>query len=65
MNKRIAKKKYKKALDVMSHGRKKGISVTIKNHGFVDEHGKECDPLETVGARYIQFKRPKIQYFKK
>lgn len=50
---------------MLCRGRKKGISVTIKNHGFVDEHGKECDPLETVGARYIQFKRPKIQYFKK
>lgn len=63
MNKRIAKKRYKKAIDAMLHGRKVGTSVLIKNMGVVDEHGKECD-ISEPGARAILFKRPQIQYFR-
>ena len=63
MNKRIAKKKYKKALQTMETARKDGISVSIINQVFVDENGKECSP-EDKGARMIILKRPRIKYTK-
>lgn len=64
MNKRQAKKELKKAVNAILHGRKNGISVSIQTHGVIDENGKECDPMTTIGARYIQFKKPKIKYHK-
>lgn len=64
MNKRIAKKKYKKALDIAKTSRKTGIGVVIIGQIFVDENGKQCDAMEK-GSRLIILKRPKIQYFKK
>lgn len=63
MNKRIAKKKYKKALEIIKTSRKTGIGVTIINQIVVDENGKPCDVMEK-GSRLITLKRPKIQYFK-
>ena len=62
MNKRIAKKKLKQALKAMETGRQDGFSVMIKTQMYVDENGKECDPLETPNSRFIYLKRPKIQY---
>lgn len=62
MNKRIAKKKFKKALRKMESGRGDGVSVVIKTQTYVDRNGKECDPLETPNARFIHLKRPRIQY---
>ena len=62
MNKRIAKKKLKQALAAMETGRKDGFSVMIKTQAYVDQNGKECDPLETPNARYLHLRRPKIQY---
>lgn len=62
MNKRIAKKKYKMALEVMKTSRKTGIGVTIINQIAVDENGRPCDAMEK-GSRIIILKRPKIQYF--
>lgn len=62
MNKRIAKKKYKKALEVMKTSRKTGIGVAIINQIAVDKNGKQCDVMEK-GSRIITLKRPKIQYF--
>ena len=61
MNKRIAKKKYKKALDVMNTSRRTGTRVLIINQAFVDKNGKPCNPQDE-GSRFITFKRPKIQY---
>lgn len=63
MNKRIAKKKYKKALEVLKIGRKTGVGVTITTRAFVDKNGKPCN-LEDEGSRFITFKRPKIKYIK-
>lgn len=65
MNKRIAKKKLKKVMSIMTHGSKNGVSVIIKNQAYVDKNGKECNPLENPGGRFILLKRPKIQYFRK
>lgn len=62
MNKRIAKKKYKKALEVMKTSKKTGIGVAIINQIAVDKNGKQCDAMEK-GSRIITLKRPKIQYF--
>lgn len=62
MNKRIAKKKYKKALEVIKTSRKTGIEVTIINQIAVDKNGKPCDAMEKE-SRIITLKRPKIQYF--
>ena len=59
MNKRIAKKNLK-----MQSGRGDGVSVIIKTQAYVDKNGKECDPLEAPNARFIQLKRPKIQYIR-
>lgn len=61
MNKRIAKKKYKKALELMKNGRETGITVTIINQIYVDENGKTCNPQDK-GSRLITLKRPKITY---
>lgn len=63
MNKRQAKKRYKKALHDMKTGRKRGISVSIINHGYVDKNGKDCSHA-TEGARLIYFKRPRITYYR-
>lgn len=63
MNKRIAKKNYKKALQTMEAVRKDGVSVSIINQVFVDKNGKECNP-EDKGARLITLKRPRIKYIK-
>lgn len=63
MNKRIAKKRYKKALNAMRYYIP-GISmVSITNYIFVDKNGKECDPAQE-DARYIKLRRPKIRYVK-
>ena len=62
MNKRIAKKKYKKALEAMKTSKKTGIGVAIINQIAVDKSGKQCDAMEK-GSRIITLKRPKIQYF--
>lgn len=63
MNKRIAKKKYKEALEKSQTSAKNGISVSIVNQIFVDQNGKECSP-ETEGARLIMLRRPRIVYSK-
>ena len=62
MNKRIAKKKYKKALEIMKTSRKTGITVKIINQISVDTNGKICGAMEK-GSRIITLKRPKILYF--
>lgn len=64
MNKRIAKKNFKKVFKEMESIRGNGVSVIIKTQVYVNENGKECDPLETQNARFIQLKRPKIQYIR-
>ena len=73
MNKRIAKKNLKKAFKEMESrlgrifsviSRGNGVSVIIKTQAYVDKNGKECDPLETPNTRFIQLKRPKIQYIR-
>lgn len=63
MNKRIVKKKYKKALEAIKTSRKTGVAVVIINQIFVDENGKPCDAMKK-GSRIITLKRPKIQYIK-
>lgn len=63
MNKRIAKKKYKQALEARRTARKTGISVMIINQIFVDENGKPCDAMKK-GSRLITLKRPMIRYIK-
>ena len=63
MNKRIAKKKYKQALEARKTARKMGISVVIINQMIVDKNGKPCDAQEK-GSRWITLKRPKIRYIK-
>lgn len=62
MNKRIAKKKLKKAIKDMRNARKTGVAVMITTHAFVNEHGKECSPFDP-GARFITYKKPQIKYF--
>lgn len=63
MNKRIAKKRYKKALNAMRHHIPGISTVSITNYIFVDKNGKECDPAQK-DARYIKLRRPKIRYVK-
>ena len=63
MNKRIAKKKYKNALESIKDSRRKGISVTITNQAVVDKNGKPCNPKDE-GSRFILFKHPHIEYIK-
>ena len=46
----------------MESSRENGVSVIIKTQAYVDKNGKECNPLETPNARFIQLKRPRIQY---
>jgi len=48
----------------MESSRGNGVSVIIKTQAYVDKNGKECDPLEAPNARFIQLKRPKIQYIR-
>lgn len=60
MNKRVAKKRYKKALEMG----KAGAGVVIINQMSVDKNGKPCDAMEE-GSRLITLKRPKIQYYSK
>ena len=63
MNRRIAKKKYKNALERMKTARKDGLSISIINQVFVNENGKECSPSDK-GARLITLRRPRIKYTK-
>lgn len=63
MNKRIAKKRYKKALNATRHHIPGISTVSITNYIFVDRNGKECDPAQE-DARFIKLRRPKIQYVK-
>lgn len=63
MNKRIAKKKYKKALEAMKNSVQTGVGVVIVKHNWVDKNGKPCEAMES-GSRFITLKRPKIQYFR-
>jgi len=63
MNKRQAKKNYKKALQIMKTSHQTGLGVKIINQAFVDKNGKMCDAMES-DSRFITLKRPKIQYFK-
>ena len=64
MNRRIAKKKYKAAMELMKTSTKDGYTVSIINQIFVDKNGKICSS-ETEGARLITLRRPKIVYNKK
>ena len=57
MNRRIAKKKYKTAMELMKTSTKDGYTVSIINQIFVDKNGTE-------GARLITLRRPKIVYNK-
>ena len=63
MNKRIAKKRYKRAVEMMKTSRKTGIGVMITNSIPVDKTGKPCEDHKKVAGTII-LKRPKIQYFK-
>ena len=63
MNRRIAKKKYKAAMELMKTSTKDGYTVSIINQIFVDKNGKRCSS-ETEGARLITLRRPKIVYNK-
>ena len=62
MNKRIAKKKYKKAVEIMKNPKAYGrAAVMIVNQVCVDANGRPCDPMQP-DARMIILKRPKIIY---
>lgn len=62
MNKRIAKKRYKKAVEIMRTHKEYGLSaVMIITQICCDENGKPCDPMQP-DARMIILKRPKIIY---
>lgn len=61
MNRRIAKKKYKKVLEIMKNSVKTGIGVNIVNQISVDKNGKPCNAMQP-GIRLITLKRPRIQY---
>ena len=63
MNRRIAKKKYKAAMELMKTSTKDGYTVSIINQIFVDKNGKRCSS-ETEGARLSTLRRPKIVYNK-
>lgn len=58
MNKRQAKKKFRKALELMETGRKTGVGGTIINQTIVDKNGKPCSPQQK-DARFITLKYPK------
>ena len=61
MTKRIAKKRYKKALSAMKHPIPGMSAVMIINQTYVDKNGKTCDPMQE-DARFITIKRPRIQH---
>lgn len=63
MNKRQAKKRYKKAVEFLKAARKEGVGVSITNQIYVDENGKKCDAPQK-GGRLIMLKRPQIRYFR-
>ena len=45
MNKRIAKKKYKKAVEIMKNPKAHGLAaVMIVNQACVDTNGQPCEP---------------------
>ena len=63
MNKRIAKKKYKKAVEIMKNPKAHGLAaVMIVNQACVDTNGQPCDPMENPNSRIILLKSPKIIY---
>lgn len=63
MNKRIAKKKYKKAVEIIKNPKAHGLaSVMIINQACVDTNGQPCDPRKNPNSRIIHLKRPKIIY---
>lgn len=63
MNKRIAKKKYKKAVEIMKNPKAHGLAaVMIVNQACVDTNGQPCDSMENPNSRMILLKRPKIIY---
>lgn len=65
MNKRIAKKKYKKAVEIMKDPEVHGLAaVMIINSVCVDKNGQPCDPMEKLNSRMILLKRPKIIYIR-
>lgn len=62
MNKRIAKKKNKRAVEIMKDPKAHGLAaVMIINQVCVDKNGQPCDPMQP-DARMIILKRPKIIY---
>lgn len=62
MNKRVTKKKYKKAVEIMKDPKAHGLAaVMIITQICCDENGKPCDPMQP-DARMIILKRPKIIY---
>lgn len=61
MNKRQAKKRLKKAIEMMKTSRKSGQGIYIKTQAYVDRYGRECDPMNGHG-QFIILKRPKILY---
>lgn len=63
MNRRIAKRKYKAARELMKTSAKDGYTVSIINQIFVDKNGKRCSS-ETEGTRLITLRRTKIVYNK-
>ena len=48
----------------MESSRENGVSVIIKTQAYVDKNGKECNPLETPNARFIQLKRLEFNIFR-
>lgn len=66
MNKRQAKKRYKKALELMKASRKNGIGVMIVNQRIVDKNGKSYDVTKEMQEDYhmVKLKRPQIRYFR-
>lgn len=65
MNKRVAKKKYKKAVEIMKNPKAHGLAaVMIINQACVDKNGQPCDLMEDPNSRMILLKRPKIIYIR-
>lgn len=66
MNKRQAKKRYKKALEHMKATRKNGIGVMIVNQRIVNKNGKAHDVMQKPQEGYslVKLKRPQIRYFR-
>lgn len=52
MTRRVAKKRYKKALDAMKRPMPGMSAVMIINQAYVDKNGKVCSPMQK-GARFI------------